>query len=156
MFMKSQLLVVGAVPHEDNPKSFGGVTILNARFNEFLNEADIDYSFIPLNKVQCKLASLINTIYFFSLYLVKVLRCKQVLFNATYKGIYYISPIAYIIARVFRKRFSIRIFAGNLDASYERAGRLKRFVLKKTILRSDFIFLESKYLQKYLLMIPIG
>lgn len=148
--MNRKLLVIGALPHKGKGSTFGGVTVLNKRFLEFLEGSEVDFNFITLNKFHFRFSGLLNSIYFFLILLFKLKGVSHVLFNATYKGIYYISPLVYILTKIFKKKFIIRIFAGNLDQSLQNTNKLNRFIVDKTILKSDFIFVETKHLIDFL------
>ena len=148
--MNHDFLIIGALPHKNKQRTFGGVTVLNQRLKRFMTDKDINFIYLPLNKFIFPLSSIFNVIYLFVHLLLKINKVKCIFLNATYKGIYYISPIIYILSKIINKKFIIRIFAGNFDQSFENSNWLKKIIIKKTIFKSDAIFVETKFLLNFL------
>ena len=58
-------------------------------------------------------------------------------------------PILFLISRLFKKKIVSRCFGGSLDLHYKRANRLWRKIFDNTILKSEVMFLQTKYLINY-------
>lgn len=143
-------MLLGSVPIENDPGTFGGVTVLNVSLIKFLKEEGCNYTFVPFNKFGTGSLRIINPFYMVFAFLFRLLPCDVIFLNVTKKGIYYVSPVLFIISKLFRKEFIVRIFAGNLDVSYNASNYMQKIIVKLTVFRSDTIYVETKYLVKYL------
>lgn len=141
-------MIVGSVPTDD-PKSYGGTTILVQQMLDYFDEHDKEYVFIQANQYSGRFAFFIN--YFYILYMLtkNIRHTDIVLVNVARNGAYYVSPVLLLLTKVFRKRFVFRIFGGGLKSSYKRSNFIKKSLLKYVIHNADILFFEPKYLVSY-------
>jgi len=138
-----KILVIGAVPHPDDLKTYGGTTTLMRNFIEFLDERHYNYLHIDTLRYKNRL---LNMAYFGAKFLWGLLRCRVVMYNVSYNGaftmFYHTAPIAYALRRkvVFRK------FGGNFLNQLRECPAEKRLRMTKLLNRASLIYFETKIL----------
>lgn len=138
-----KILIIGAVPHPDDLKTYGGTTTLMQNFIDYCNEHRYSYQHIDTLKYKNKWK---NMFYFVFAFLCGVLTCKVVMFNLSRNGVftlfYNVAPICYALRRkvVFRK------FGGNFLGQLEACPQSKRLRLVRLLNRASVIYFETKYL----------
>jgi len=78
-----------------------------------------------------------------------VFRADVLFLNCSDKGIKYLSPILYLIAKLFRLKFVVRPFGGDFKDYTARFGKLQNWIFKKTTLKTDLLFLQTKKLMQF-------
>ena len=143
--MSKRYIIIGSIPTND-PKSYGGTTILVRQMLDYFNEHDKEYIFIQANWYSGKFAFFVNYLYILFMLLKNIMYADIVLANVARNGAYYVSPVLLLLTKIFRKRFVFRIFGGGLLASYKRSNWMKKMLLRYVIYHADILFFEPKYL----------
>ena len=66
-------------------------------------------------------------------------------FHASERGVFWFGPLLYLIARIYKKPIIIRLFGGRFSEYYLSKKKLGKWVLQKTVLKSDMILLQTKH-----------
>ena len=144
MSVHKTILLIGPV---DKANRFvGGATVSFRDFQSFLVEQAIPHGLIntrKYNRVANPIANLVHTLFWA---LVQTPRYDVVMLHASHKGVLYLGPILFMIASVFGKRFSLRPFGGDLWDLYEAAPSWHRTLLRRTVFRSQPLFVETNVL----------
>lgn len=146
--MSNKFMIVGGVPTE-NPKTYGGVSILVQQLLEYLEDNNIQHIHIQTNKYEGKLAFAKNYIYTVFSFLKNVHNTNIIFANVASNGMYYLLPPLLFISKLLKKMFITRVFAGNPPSSYENASYSRRSAYKYLYKNSSILFFETKYLVEY-------
>ncbi len=153
--MSKKYLLIGAIPTED-PKSYGGTTILVKQLIDYFNEKNIDYIFIQTNKYQGGISVFKNYIYII-FYFLKYIKSVDIVFaNVASKGMYFLSPLLLFLSKKFNKKFISRNFGGNSIELYENVNNMKKKLITYLFKESDILFFETKYLVQYFKIINLN
>ena len=144
MFNK-KTLIIGSFPHLNKPQTFGGTTVLMQNFAEYLKS----FKIITANKFSFKGAFVLNFIYLFFKLFFKIPFYNKIMINAASNGAFLISPIIFLLSKVFRKKFIFRMFGGNLVELIQSKNKVLVWFFFQTVLKSDLIFVETKQVLKY-------
>lgn len=139
-----RILAFGALPHRDYSKTLGGVTILNKNLKDFWNIHGVNFKWIQFSNYDIPkglrwLFPYISLIRYIQFYDVCYL-------NVTRNSLYYFTPFAYCMARLFGKSIVVRVFGGNLDVSFSERNYLVKIIAKCTAFRADIFYVETQYL----------
>ncbi len=145
--MKKKYLLIGSIPTK-NPQSYGGTTILMKQMINYFDENQKNYIFIQANIYDNKFGALKNYIYIIVKTILNIHKVDLVMVNVARNGAFLLSPIIYILAKLFRKKFIFRIFGGNFIDLY-RNNKLRTIIANLTFIKSDIIFVETKEILKF-------
>lgn len=141
--MAKKILIIGAIPHTNDLKTYGGTTILMKNFLDYCDEHHYKYQHIDTLKYKNKIANLLHFVF---LFLWGVLTSKVVMYNVSRNGAftiyYYTAPFCYRLRRkvVFRK------FGGNFLDQLENCPAKKRLKMVKRLDRASILYFETKKL----------
>lgn len=141
IYMVKRILVIGAVPHKDNLKTYGGTTTLMQNFIDFCHERNYPIFHIDTFHFANKY---VNAFYFAVSFLWGLLTCRVVMYNASVNGafslFYYTAPLAYAMKRkvVFRK------YGGNFLQQMAECPASKRLRMLRLLNRASALFYETK------------
>lgn len=141
--MQKKILIIGALPHPDDLKTYGGTTTLMKNFLDYCDEHSYPYIHIDTFKYKNKV---LNALYFLLSFVYGLCVCPIVMYNASVNGaftiFYHTAPIAFF----FKKKVVFRKFAGGFNEQLERrkGGKAERmiYLLNKT----DIVYFETKNL----------
>ena len=131
------ILIVGAL----SPPN-GGATISLAEYEEFLKN---DSRFVFFDAAQLKPIKM----YKYVELIVMIARSSIASFHVSDQAAVYKLPFLYLIARLFNTKVIYRQFGGGFSNTYQALGCIRRWVVNKTILRSNYIYFQSKYLVNF-------
>ncbi len=143
LFMVKKLLIIGAIPHIDDLKTYGGTTILMKNFLDYCNEHHYKYQCIDTLKSKNEI---INLIHFGFSFLWGIFTSKVVMYNVSRNGaftmFYYTAPFCYRLGRkvVFRK------FGGYFLEQLENCPAKKRLNMVKLLNQASILCFETKKL----------
>lgn len=142
-FMQKKILIIGAIPHPDDLRTYGGTTTLMQNFLDYCNGHHYRYQHIDTFKYKNKW---INLFYFAFAFLWGVLTSKVIMYNVSLNGaftlFYYTAPFVYALGRkiVFRK------FGGNFLNQLQECPPKKRLKMIKLLNQASIIYFETKTL----------
>lgn len=152
MFDRKQIKVffMANVPVSNVPASFGGATVLAQEMLDFV---------IADHRFQVKAAPIRNNwrskwhifdhilwIFRFPFY---TLKSDVVSIHATWDFTFTTAPIVWLWAKLMQKRIVYHFFGGNFHTQYNTLPGFLKWIYKKTLLRSDVVFFETKELIQY-------
>jgi glycosyltransferase involved in cell wall biosynthesis len=146
---KNRLLIIGSVPHENIPTTYGGTTILMKSFLEYLDEQSVNYKFIQSNRFVGIGGGLFSYIHVLARVLSSIFTSKIVMINAAANGTFYLAPVIYFIARATNRKFVFRKFGGSFDKIYGNSPNILKALVRKSIFKSDLFLVETKKLVSY-------
>jgi len=120
----------------------GGTTVSLSEYKEFLEN---DSRFVFFDTANLKIVNLSKYI---ELFLV-ITRSKVASFHVSDRAAVCMLPILYLIARLFRTKVCYRQFGGEFSETYKELGVFWRWIVDQTILKSDYIYFQSKYLVEF-------
>ncbi len=141
---KQRVIFFANIPVENQERSIGGATVLAKNILDFLlldDRIDIKHSqirFFWRNKLQ-----LIDYFLWLFRFPFNIIKFDVVSFHGTKDFHFIIAPFLWLWAKLFNKKIVYHFFGGNFHEQYEKAPKLARQILKKTILKSDTIFFET-------------
>lgn len=143
---KKKLLVVGSILDYSKPKVvekiLGGATVIVDNTLSFLDRKEYPYEPFNLYKYVSnpKLLLIVNAFLLFF----KIPRYKIVMLNVSRNTFLFLAPLVYIYTRIFKKKFILRLIGGRYQSIYESKNGIMKSILKKTSLKADYIFAETK------------
>lgn len=145
MKSKRKLLVIGAVPHPNDAKSYGGVTMLMQNFIDYCDEHALRYQHVETLRYKNKV---LNLLHFVCAFLWGILTSKVVMYNLSYNGafilFYHTAPLCYLLRRkvVFRK------FGGNFLRQVEECPPAKRLRMVSLLNKADLLLFETQIIMR--------
>lgn len=139
--MQRKILTIGAVPHPDDLRTYGGTTTLMQNFLDYCDQHGYKYQHIDTFKYKNKW---LNLVYFACSFLWGILISKVVMYNVSFNGaftmFYYTAPLVYALGKkvVFRK------YGGNFLSQLQECPAKKRLRMMKLLNRASLIYFETK------------
>lgn len=143
--MKKKIMIIGAVPHLNNLRTYGGATVLTQNFLDFCYDHDYKVYHIDTFHFRNKV---LNLFYFIVKFLIGISQCPVVMYNVSRNGaftlFYYTAPLAYMLHRnvVFRK------FGSFFFEQLETLPLAKKKRMLALLNKADLIYFETQSLIK--------
>ncbi len=134
----------------DDPRSIGGATVLAKRIFEFLkkdNRLQVDH--FQIRKRWRPKFQLIDYFKWLFLFPLKIKGYDVVSFHATRDFHPVIAPFLVLWAKMLGKKVVYHFFGGGFHREYEHYPFFWRFLIRQTVLRSDYLLFETKELVEY-------
>lgn len=142
--MKS-ILLIGPLENKNDPTKTGGIIVL---FEDLLSQFKIrNINFIVIDTNKANYPNIIFAL--LSIYLKIILlsfKIDHFSLHGTAKDYIFIAPLIVIMAKIQRKKCSLRKFAGDFNKIYNASNFLKKKLIKFVLKNSDINFFETKYL----------
>ena len=138
------LLLVG--PFDRHDRFVGGATV---SFRDFVRHVEARH--IPHEVVdtrQYPQSTIASFGYVLWRTLLRAGRHDVVMLHASHRGMLYVGPCVALLCRLFRRQFVLRPFGGDLMDLYQRAPAWHQALLRRTILRADPLFVETRALDE--------
>lgn len=144
----SKLLLVGPCLNKKDSTQTGGIVILFEDLLYWLKTNSIPFYVIDLNKNNYtnKYVAFISIV--FQL-LWKIPKAQVVSLHGTAKDYLLLAPFAVFFSKLFRKKISLRKFAGNFDKIYNDSSLFKKKMYRYVLSEADVLFFETKYLVQF-------
>ena len=143
-----KILLLGSLTNKKDPAKTGGVTVLFELLLSELRERNIEFDVI--DTLKDNYSSSISAYLSVLFQLMKNLhKYDHVSLQATANSFIAIGPIMILLAKIFKKKTSIRKFAGNFNDIHRNSRGLKKFLIEYVLKHSDVNFFETKYLVDY-------
>ena len=122
--MSNQILFLG--PRLGKYKKLGGVVVLFEDLLSYSNRENINYIVIDTNleNYSNKFIGLINVLFSFFLNFKKV---NHISLHGTARDLFFLAPIFIFITKIFKKKISLRKFAGSFYEIYLNSNSVKLF-----------------------------
>ncbi len=141
---KLDILFFANIPVKGQERSIGGATVLAKSILDFIvtnkriNVKHTQIRFFWRYKLQ-----LIDYFIWLFRFPFTIYNKDVVSFHGTKDFHFTIAPLLYLWARLFNKKIVYHFFGGNFPEQYQNLPKFAQGILKKTILKSDTIFLET-------------
>ena len=153
MNKKPSFLIIGPMLSPDG-SNLGGATISLDYLIEFIRKENIPYELINTQHFKSKLGRLLNVLYVFYIFLLKIGKTDVVFVNVSQFGTKTISPFLYYLTKFFGKKFVFRPFGGAMQDHYEKYSSWQKKLFHKTLLQSDIFYLQTQDIVDY--FAPLG
>lgn len=142
------ILLMGPRLNKKDPAVSGGGAVL---FEDLIQQCiikGIEYDVIDTNKSNYtnNVMSLIMIFFQFSS---RFMKFSDVSLHGTAKDYVFIAPFVIFFTRLFRKKMSLRKFAGNFNDYFIKSNNMKKCIIKYVLKHSHINFFETKYLVDY-------
>lgn len=141
-----KLLLIG--PRYHSSGKLGGVVVLFELLIKELQNQGIEVITIDMNKNNYSNAVFAVFCIYFS-FLRYLPRISHVSFHGTAGNYIFVSPFVVFVSRLFRKKISLRKFAGSFREVYENENWLSRCLIRYSLKNATVLFFETKYLVQY-------
>jgi len=144
----SKLLLIGPLTNKSDVTKTGGVVILFELLLNEMREKNIEFDVIDTLKENYPN----SFIAFFSSSLKLMMhfyKYDHISLQASNNSLVLLGPTMIFLSKVYRKKTSIRKFAGNLDLVYEKSNFIKKMLIRYVLKNTDVNFFETKYLVEY-------
>ncbi len=150
----TRLLLMGPLLNKKSPEIAGGAIVLFAELLKELQKSGADHSVIDTNKKNY--ANLLMA--YLSILMQLLFRQKGHTHIALHssRDYLFLGLATLIIARVFKKKVSLRKFGGEAARTYEESRGMKRYLLDTIFSRTDTLFFETRYLVEYFSKINVN
>lgn len=142
------LLLIGPRLNKKDPAVSGGGAVLFENLIEQCIMKGIEYDVIDTNKSNYT-NNVISLIIIFFQFSGKLMKFSNVSLHGTAKDYVFIAPVVVFFTRLFRKKMSLRKFAGNFNDYFMKSNNMKRCIIKYVLKHSHINFFETKYLVDY-------
>ncbi len=143
-----KLLLIGPLANKKDPSKSGGVVVLFELLLNELRKKEIEFDVIDTLKENY--ANPLHAFLLISFTLARRIKnYEHISLQATANSFIMIGPLMILLAKFYKKRTSMRKFAGNFDLIYERGGWLKQSIIRYVLKNSDAVFFETQYLVEH-------
>lgn len=139
--MSKRILVIGAVPHPDDLKSYGGCTTLMQNFVSFCRQRG--YRICHVETLRYK-NRLLNMAYFAMKFLWGLTTCRVVMYNVSYNGAFTLFPMTAPLAYALKRKVVMRRFGGYFIKQIEEMPPGKRLRMVRLLNKADLIYFETQ------------
>lgn len=147
MSRNKRILILGSLPIENVPATFGGATILMSSLKEYLDDNYSNHDFIILNSNSSS-----RVLSYFSVliqFLRKVKNNDVIFINVSSNGAIFLSPLLYLLARLYSKKFIFRLFGSNFEQIFKKKEKIIGVIARRTFFNSDVILVETEVNKKF-------
>lgn len=147
MSNSKRILILGSLPIENVPTTFGGATILMRSLKEYLDNNYSNHDFILLNN---NTSSRIKSYFSVLKQLFKKIQNSDVVFiNVSSNGAFYLSPLLYVATKMYSKKVIFRIFGSNFEQIFKNKQKIFRVIAKRTFFNSNMVLVETEINKKF-------
>lgn len=147
--MKIRILSFGNLPNK-NENSIGGATILYSYILQGLRESDsLEVRHVPLRKKGHKWILPFEFLKVLLIAPFKIIKSDVVCIHATQEFHRTIAPIVVLFCRFFRKKIIYHFFGGSFFWRYESFTIVFKWILRRTIFKSNVILIETLQMKSY-------
>lgn len=140
-----KLLLIGSRQNRYDTTDTGGISILVELLISELKKEKIPFHVIDtlIANNGGKLKTLLSSNYQI---LKNIREFDHISLQGAQNSFLFIAPFLLILAKIFKKTVSIRLFAGNFGDKYRESNFIKRFLIRVILKNSNAIFFELKHL----------
>lgn len=138
----NKVLLIGSKPYINRPKTIGGATVLFEQFIDFIDRTNLTKFDVCICNAHNNVFK--NLLFFAKTFFSKVFGVKTIFINTSQRGLKYIFPTLFFIAKITNKKLILRVYGSHAhDVIFESHLKwLLLFCLKYT----DLIYLETHFL----------
>jgi len=141
--MPKKILFIG--PRLVKKNKLGGVVILFEEIISYSQKKNIDYTVIDTNldNYSNKFSGLISV---FINFFFKINKVTHISIHCTARDFVYLTPILISVSKIFKKKISLRKFAGSFYEIYLNSNFFKKKIIEFVLNNSDYLFFETNFL----------
>ena len=141
--MSKKILYLG--PRLGKHNKLGGVVVLFEEIISYSKIKKINHLVIDtnLNNYSNKFFGLVNV---FINFFLKFNKVTHISLHGTARDFIYLAPILISISKIFKKKISLRKFAGSFHEIYINSNFLKKKIIRFVLNNSDYLFFETNFL----------
>jgi glycosyltransferase involved in cell wall biosynthesis len=144
---REPLLLIG--PYDAHGRFPGGAPISFRELVDFIRRRGVRYRVADVRRFSGPLHGPFNALWFAAALACSIPGAGAVMLNGSRRGLIYIGPVVYALARLFRAKFYVHPFGGDFDQIVDETPAWQRGVLQRTILRADVVFLQTRALMEH-------
>ena len=141
--MSNRILFLG--PRIGNQKNIGGIVVLFEDLLDYCDKEAIDYIVIDTNLSNYSSFSFGLISIAFKL-IRNVSKVKHISLHGSARDYIYLAPFVLIVSKIFKKKISLRKFAGSFYEIYLNSSFFKKYIIRFILNNSDYLFFETKFL----------
>ncbi|MEL6273846.1 MAG: glycosyltransferase family 4 protein, partial [Bacteroidota bacterium] len=142
--MVSDLRVLLIGPVTDLPRKVGGATVSFGYLIDDFRREGVNFRLVSTQHFDN--STLLN----YGFVVIQVLRylgwSNIVFLNTSRGGTAFLAPLLYLLAKIVRRKFVFRPFGGDIKDYVAHYGSLKKWIVHKTSLNADLLFLQTRAL----------
>ncbi|MEM6963155.1 MAG: glycosyltransferase family 4 protein [Bacteroidota bacterium] len=138
-------MLIGPVTNT-NANLVGGATISFGYLIDYLKNEKESFTLVNTQRFPKGKKRTLNPFYVFVKVLLSVAKADVIFLNCSDKGIKYLSPLLFYIAKIFNLKYVVRPFGGDFKDYTDRWGSTQKTILARTTLKADLLFLQTKKL----------
>jgi glycosyltransferase involved in cell wall biosynthesis len=144
----SKTLLIGPRENKKDSTKTGGVIVLFEDLIGQFNKNNLDYIVVDTNKANYS-NILVAMISIYLNIFIKSFKIERISLHGTANDYLYIAPFMILVSKLFRKKSSLRKFAGNFDGYYTNTSNFKKKIIQYVLKNSTYNFFETKYLVEF-------
>lgn len=141
--MSNSILFLG--PRIGNQKNIGGIVVLFEDLIDYCDKGALNYIVIDTN-----LSNYSNFVFGLISISFKFIRnvnkVKHISLHGSARDYIYLAPFVLIVSKIFKKKISLRKFAGSFYEIYLNSNFFKKKIIGFILNNSDYLFFETKFL----------
>ena len=127
----------------------GGATIAFGYLIDYLNQSKQSYTLVNTQQFPKGWKRYLNPFYVLVKVLLNFFSADVIFLNSSRGGTKYLAPMLFYLAKIFRMKFVFRPFGGDINEYTAAYGNWQKYIFRKTILKADILFLETKKLMQF-------
>ena len=145
---KIKILVIGPLPNPSLNK-VGGARVSFSFLIEYFQLNKVDFELINTKPFDQGWKRYLNSIIIFFNLIKKVAKADLLMINVSQGGTKFLVPLAFLVSKIFNKKFVFRPFGGSLANYYKNYSSIGKWVFQNTALKADLLILQTKELINY-------
>lgn len=127
----------------------GGATISFGYLIDHLKSHGESFTLINTKHYLGGIKRFLNPVYILVKVLLYAPQADLIFLNSSRGGTQYLTPLLFILAKIFRLKFVFRPFGGDIKDYTATYGSLQKWIFQNTTLKADLFFLQTKELMQY-------
>lgn len=144
----TKILLIGPLPNIQANK-IGGARVSFSHLVQFFERKNIDFELLNTHPFELGWKRFFNPIYVLATFVLKAPKSNIIFVNMSQNGAKKIAPFFFVVSRLLGKKFIFRPFGGSMQLYFEKYSSLQKWIFRKTILKSDIFFLQTKALMNF-------
>lgn len=130
-------------PYDARDRFVGGAPVAFRNLVAYVERRGVPFRLIDTRKFAGPLHALPNLVWLHVQLWLAIPGARAVMLNGSRRGLVDVGPWVFVVCALFGAKFCLRPFGGDFDEICARVPRWHRFLLRRTILRADILFLET-------------
>lgn len=150
MNQKTKVLIFGNTPTKSDKRSLGGATVLTQEIISFLKkEVSLQITHNQIRHLWKPKHQIIDFVIWLLKFPFIIVKYDVISIHATKDMHFLFSPLLCLWLRLFKKKYTYHVFAGNFHKQYASKNLLIKKIVDFTILKANQLFFETKEMVSY-------